>query len=65
MQDLANVSGHLTPQTLELELRKLKRDVPVYLYGCKPRHMTRIHKQVRALKRRKLSFLGQGETYRF
>jgi ribonuclease BN (tRNA processing enzyme) len=65
LQDLANVSGHMTPQTLELELRKLKRDVPVYLYGCKPRHMVRIHKQVRALKRRKLSFLKQGSTYRF
>ena len=53
LQDLANVSGHLTPQTLDLELRKLKQDVPVYLYGFKPRHLARIRKQVRALKRRR------------
>jgi 3',5'-cyclic-nucleotide phosphodiesterase len=65
LQDLANVSGHLTPQTLHMELRKLERDVPVYLYGCKPRHMALIHRQVRALKRRRLTFLKQGETYRF
>jgi ribonuclease BN (tRNA processing enzyme) len=65
LQDLANVSGHLTPQTLDLELRKLKREVPVYLYGAKPRHLARIRAQVRALGRRRLSFLVQGKTYTF
>jgi ribonuclease BN (tRNA processing enzyme) len=65
LQDLANVSGHLTPQTLDRELRKLKQDVPVYLYGFKPRHLAKIRKQVRALKRRRVSFLVQGKTYRF
>jgi ribonuclease BN (tRNA processing enzyme) len=65
LQDLANVSGHLTPQTLERELRKLEPDVPVYLYGAKPRHLARIRAQVRALKRRKLAFLVQGKTYKF
>ena len=47
LQDLANVSGHLTPQTLEPELRKLKQDVPVYLYGGKPKHLETIKRQVR------------------
>jgi ribonuclease BN (tRNA processing enzyme) len=65
LQDLANVSGHLTPQTLDTELRKLKRDVPVYLYGAKPRHLARIRAQVRGLKRRKVAFLVQGKTYKF
>ena len=65
LQDLANVSGHMTPQTLNLELDKLEQDVPVYLYGCKPRHMKLIHRQVRALKRRRVTFLTQGKTYRF
>jgi cAMP phosphodiesterase len=65
LQDLANVSGHMTPQTLDVELDKLKRDVPVYLYGAKPRHLTKIRKQVRALKRKRLTFLTQGRTYKF
>ena len=65
LQGLADVSGHMTPQTLALELDKLKRDVPVYLYGAKPRHLTQIRKQVRALKRKRLTFLTQGRTYKF
>ncbi len=65
LQELADVSGHMTPQTLGRELRKLKRDVPVYLYGAKPRHLTKIHQQVRALKRKRLTFLTQGRTYKF
>jgi hypothetical protein len=48
-----------------MELRKLKRDVPVHLYGFKPRHLARIRKQVRDLKRRRLTFFVQGKTYRF
>ena len=63
--DLAHVSGHLTPALLEQELRKLKRDVPVYLYGGKPKHLGKIGKQVRALKRKGLEMLVQGRTYRF
>ena len=62
---LANVSGHLTPQLLGEELRKLKPQVPVYLYGGKPKHLETIRQQVRALKRRDLHMLVQGKTYRF
>jgi cAMP phosphodiesterase len=65
LQDLANVSGHLTPATLAPELDKLNKDVPVYLYGGKPKHLKAIKKQVAALKRKKLTFLEQGKTYRF
>jgi cAMP phosphodiesterase len=65
LQDLANVSGHLTPVTLATELKKLKRDVPVYLYGCKPKHLDKIKRQVRALKIKKLHMLVQDKTYRF
>jgi len=64
-QDLADVSGHLTPSTLYVELDKLEKDVPVYLYGGKPKHLKAIKKQVKALKRKKLTFLEQGKTYRF
>jgi cAMP phosphodiesterase len=65
LQDLANVSGHLTPAFLERELEKLARDVPVYLYGGKPKHLTAIKRQVRALKRKHVSLLVQGRTYAF
>jgi cAMP phosphodiesterase len=65
LQELAKVSGHLTPQMLDGELAKLKRDVPVYLYGCKPKHIAVIRKEVRMLKRRNVRFLVQGRTYSF
>ena len=44
---------------------KLKRDVPVYLYGCKPKHIAVIRKEVQMLKRRNVRFLVQGRTYKF
>jgi cAMP phosphodiesterase len=65
LQDLANISGHLTPNTLEPELRKLEREVPVYLYGFKPKHMETIRRQIKSIKRRNLKMLVQGKTYRF
>ena len=65
LQDLARISGHLTPATLEQELKKLKKDVPVYLYGGKPKHLDAIKRQVKALKRKGLKILKQGETYKF
>jgi ribonuclease BN (tRNA processing enzyme) len=65
LQDLATISGHMTPQTLERELRKLKRNVPVHLYGAKPKHLAVIKRQIRALKHKDLHFLVQGRTYQF
>ena len=65
LQDLARISGHLTPATLEQELKKLKKDVPVYLYGGKPKHLKAIKRQVKALKRKRLKILDQGDTFRF
>ena len=65
LQDLANVSGHLTPATLAVELRKLKKDVPVYLYGGKPKHLDKIKRQVKALKIKRVQMIVQGRTYNF
>jgi cAMP phosphodiesterase len=65
LQELANVSGHLTPATLKQELRKLRRDVPVYLYGGKPKHLKTIKREVQALRDSRLRMLVQGRTYRF
>ena len=64
MQDLANVSGHLTPRTLQGELAKLKKDVPVYLYGGKPRFLPAIRRQLRELDDPRVQILEQGQTLR-
>jgi ribonuclease BN (tRNA processing enzyme) len=64
-QTLADISGHLTPRTLAGELQKLDRDVPVYLYGGKPKYLEAIKRQIKAIKRKDLRLIVQGKTYTF
>src|SRR5262249_33563956 len=65
LQDVADVSLHLTPRTLEAELRKLHRKVPVLLHHLKPPCVERIHAEVKQLHNDDVSFLEQGKEYRF
>ena len=65
MQQIADVSLHLTPATLERELAKLEREVPVMIHHLKPPCIERIHQEVAALGRSDLAFLEQGRVYRF
>ncbi len=48
MQDVADVSLHLTPKTLSAELEKLERDVPVYLYHFKPPYIAELRQELAA-----------------
>ncbi len=59
MRKLAEVSGHLTPQMLAAELKKLKlkRDVPILLYGMKPNFHESLKGEVAALNDRRLTML--------
>jgi cAMP phosphodiesterase len=65
LQHIADISGHLTPATLAQELEKLHRDVPVYLYGAKPKHLSAIRNQLAEIGDSRLRPLVQGETYEF
>ena len=65
MQQIADLSLHLTPRTMSREIVKLKRDVPVLLHHLKPPCVERIVAEVRALDNPRLDFLEQGRTYRF
>jgi len=65
LQEVADVSGHLTPQSLETELAKLDRDVPVYIYHLKPRFRAEILVELKRLRRRALHTLEEGRLYRF
>jgi len=63
LQEVADVSLHLTPATLELELAKLEKPVPVLVHHLKPPSIERIHQEVRALGNPDVGFLEQGKTY--
>lgn len=65
MQDVADVSFHLTPRTLAVELEKLERKVPILLHHLKPAYLDAIRAEVRALGHPDVEFLEQGKTYRF
>jgi len=62
---VADVSLHLTPRTLEVELRKLNKRVPILLHHLKPSCVARIREEVRQLHNPDLEFLEQGKEYSF
>lgn len=63
MQPIADVSGHLTPQTLVKQLDQLQRKVPVLLHHLKPPCVGKIHDEVKAVGNPDLGFLEQGRIY--
>jgi ribonuclease BN (tRNA processing enzyme) len=63
LQPIADVSGHLTPQTLAAELRQLEGDTPVLLHHLKPPSIAKIQEEVAKLARPQLGFLEQGRVY--
>jgi mRNA degradation ribonuclease J1/J2 len=65
LQEIAEASGHLTPQDLDKELEKLDRDVPVFVYHLKPHFRSEILAELKRLRRRALHILEDGTLYRF
>lgn len=66
LQRLADLSGHLTPQTLAGELAKLHRaDLPILLYHLKPSHASKLRREVAALRLPNVRILEVGDTFTF
>ena len=65
MQEIADLSLHLTPRTLGLELEKLERDVRVIVHHIKPPCIDRVREEVTALGDPRIEFLEQGRSYEF
>ncbi len=64
MQQIADLSQHLTPRTLAVELAKLDRPVTTLLHHLKPQCLERIEAEVGAWSRKDIQFLQQGRTYK-
>jgi ribonuclease BN (tRNA processing enzyme) len=62
---VARDSCHLTPRLLRAELAKAPPRVPVYLYHMKPPSLSRIRREVRALKEPRLRLLESERSFRF
>jgi ribonuclease BN (tRNA processing enzyme) len=65
-QWLADVSGHLTPHTLQEELGKLRRDgFPVLLYHLKPAYLAALRKEMAGLRMPRVRILRRGDAFEF
>lgn len=65
LQKVADVSYHLTPASLERELEKLDRKVPILLHHLKPPCVDQIRVEVKRLRNPDVDYLEQGKTYEF
>jgi len=66
LQDVANVSLHMTPQILAEELAKLEREVAVFLYHFKPPYVDELRTELAATELpHAVEELEQDRTYRF
>jgi len=61
-QELASLSGHLTPQTMAQELEKLTdNNCPIFVFHMKPQYLKSIEKEIHALGVERITILVQGE----
>jgi cAMP phosphodiesterase len=66
LQWLADVSGHLTPRTLEAELSKLSRNgFPVLLYHLKPAYVAELKRELARLGLPNVRVLRRGDEFTF
>ncbi len=65
MQQIADVSFHLTPRMLRAEIGKLEQKVPILLHHLKPPCVDGIYEEVRKMGMADLEFLEQGKVYEF
>ena len=65
MAEIAEVSRHLTPATLALEMRKFPASVPVNLYHMKPPTLPQLRADVAALSEPRVRILDDGDELEF
>jgi cAMP phosphodiesterase len=66
LQELANLSGHLTPSTLAGELAKLDRNgFPILLYHLKPAFASEVRRELASLRLEHVRVLTMGDEFHF
>jgi len=63
LHDLADVSHHLTPSGMAVELEKCEKDCPVFVVNLKPMYRDEIVEQIRRKKLDRVEILEVGKVY--
>jgi len=63
LNELADVSHHLTPKRMVVELEKCERDCPVFVVNLKPMYRDEIVEQIRQMKLKHVEILEVGKVY--
>jgi ribonuclease BN (tRNA processing enzyme) len=64
LQTIADDAQHLTPQTLQNELKKIKRrDVKVHIYHIKVPYLDEIRREIEALDDKRIRLLQPGDSF--
>ncbi len=66
LEELAHVSHHLTPKTLQKELKKFKQKFcPIYVINIKPMYFNEVVRQIGELNIENLKIFNVGQVYEF
>lgn len=65
MQQLADLSGHMTPKTLAAEIAKSGLKVPFYVFHVKANHLEEVQREIAAMKNPQIRLAVEGATYTF
>jgi len=66
LQEIADLSGHLTPQSLQAEVAKANNPPsPLYITHIKPQFLEEIAQELHSPREKKIHILEQGKTYHF
>jgi len=63
LNELADVSHHLTPKRMAVELEKCERDCPVFVVNLKPMYRDEIVEQIRRMGLKNVEILEVGKVY--
>jgi cAMP phosphodiesterase len=63
LHDLADVSHHLTPKGMAVELEKCTKECPVFVVNLKPMYRDEIVEQIRRMKLDRVEILEVGKVY--
>ncbi|MEA9358595.1 3',5'-cyclic-nucleotide phosphodiesterase [Bacteriovorax sp. PP10] len=62
MEKVATASQHHTPATMKEEIKKMPKDVPIFLGHLKPNFQSQLFKEIAEIGDERITILGSGDT---